>query len=66
MSVQNSIDKGVKVCVKDGDWRLSSFGVFALCVQEEQKELEEILAKRNKKGKRTEEKPIEEKTILHR
>jgi len=36
------------------------------CVQEEQKELEEILAKRNKKGKRTEEKPVEEKTILHR
>jgi len=39
---------------------------MSLCVQEEQKELEEILAKRSKKGKRTEEKPVEEKTILHR
>jgi len=39
--------------------------VWLMC-QEEQKELEEILAKRNKKGKRTEDKPVEEKTILHR
>jgi pre-mRNA-processing factor 17 len=33
--------------------------------EEEQKELDEILAKRSKKGKHVEEKPIEEKTILH-
>lgn len=32
---------------------------------EEAAELEEILAKRNKRGKQTEEKPIEEKTVLH-
>ena len=41
-------------------------GLMLLCAQEDQKELDEILAKRNKKGKRTEEKPVEEKTILHR
>jgi len=40
--------------------------LMLLHVQEDQKELDEILAKRNKKGKRTEEKPVEEKTILHR
>ena len=33
--------------------------------EEEAAELEEILAKRTKRGKPTEEKPIEEKTILH-
>ncbi|KAH8020972.1 hypothetical protein HPB51_011028 [Rhipicephalus microplus] len=32
---------------------------------EEQEELDEILAKRNKKGRRTEDKPMEEKTVLH-
>ncbi|KAG5321455.1 PRP17 factor, partial [Pseudoatta argentina] len=32
---------------------------------EEAAELEEILAKRNKRGKQTEEKPLEEKTVLH-
>nr|KAF7417260.1 hypothetical protein H0235_011791 [Vespula pensylvanica] len=33
--------------------------------QEEAAELEEILAKRNKRGKQIEEKPLEEKTVLH-
>ncbi|XP_071576674.1 pre-mRNA-processing factor 17-like [Temnothorax nylanderi] len=33
--------------------------------EDEAAELEEILAKRNKRGKQTEEKPLEEKTILH-
>ncbi|KAH9518468.1 pre-mRNA-processing factor 17 [Bulinus truncatus] len=33
--------------------------------EEEQKELDEILAKRNKAGKQTEEKSMEEKTTLH-
>lgn len=34
-------------------------------VQEEKKDLEEYLAKRQKRGKREEESPAEEKTILH-
>ncbi len=34
-------------------------------LQEEQKELDEILAKRTKRGKKQEDKPIEEKTVLH-
>lgn len=38
---------------------------FLLSVQEEQKELDEITAKRQKKGKNEEEAPGEEKTILH-
>ena len=33
--------------------------------EEEAAELEEILAKRNKRGKQTDEKPLEEKTVLH-
>ncbi|XP_044742207.1 pre-mRNA-processing factor 17 isoform X2 [Chrysoperla carnea] len=33
--------------------------------EEEAAELEEILAKRHKRGKQTEEKPFEEKTVLH-
>lgn len=33
--------------------------------EEEAAELEEILAKRNKRGKQTEDKPLEEKTVLH-
>lgn len=33
--------------------------------EEEQAELEEILAKRHKRGKQVEEKPFEEKTVLH-
>jgi len=33
--------------------------------EEEAAELEEILAKRHKRGKQTEEKPLEEKTVLH-
>lgn len=33
--------------------------------EEEAAELEEILAKRNRKGKPAEEKPLEEKTVLH-
>jgi pre-mRNA-processing factor 17 len=44
-------------------------GTFILIfvgLKEEQKELDEILAKRNKKGKQVEEKPLEEKSILHR
>lgn len=34
-------------------------------MQEEKKDLEEYLAKRQKRGKREEESPAEEKTILH-
>ena len=34
-------------------------------MQEEQKELDEILAKRSKAGRSTDEKPLEEKTTLH-
>lgn len=34
-------------------------------LQEEQKELDEITAKRQKKGRNEEESPAEEKTILH-
>lgn len=34
-------------------------------LQEEQKELDEITAKRQKKGKNEEDAPAEEKTILH-
>lgn len=34
-------------------------------LQDEQKALDEILAKRSKKGKQVEEKPVEEKTTLH-
>ena len=33
--------------------------------EEEAAELEEILAKRNKRGKQTDDKPLEEKTVLH-
>lgn len=33
--------------------------------EEEAAELEEILAKRNKRGKETTETPIEERTVLH-
>ena len=33
--------------------------------EEESAELEEILAKRNKRGKETSEKPVEERTVLH-
>ncbi len=33
--------------------------------QEEQKELDEITAKRQKKGRNEEDAPAEEKTILH-
>ena len=33
--------------------------------KEEQKELDEILAKRSKKGKKVDEKPMEEKSIMH-
>lgn len=34
-------------------------------LQEEKKELDEILAKRQKKGRNEEDAPAEEKTILH-
>ncbi|XP_076041096.1 pre-mRNA-processing factor 17 [Oratosquilla oratoria] len=33
--------------------------------EDEQRELDEILAKRQKRGKQTDDKPIEEKTLLH-
>jgi pre-mRNA-processing factor 17 len=33
--------------------------------EDEAAELEEILAKRNKRGKQIDEKPLEEKTVLH-
>ena len=35
------------------------------CMQDEQKELDEILAKRSKASRSTEDKPMEEKTTLH-
>lgn len=35
------------------------------CSQEEKKELDEITAKRQKKGRNEEESPAEEKTVLH-
>ena len=38
---------------------------ICLSKQEEKKELDEILAKRSKKGKKVEEAPAEEKTTLH-
>jgi hypothetical protein len=34
-------------------------------LQEEAAELEEILAKRQKRGKQVDDKPLEEKTVLH-
>ena len=47
----------------------SSNGVSSVhgnfCFKEEKEELDEILAKRSKKGKKMEEKPSEEKTTLH-
>ena len=36
-----------------------------LSLQDELKVLDEIVAKRNKKGKKVEEKPAEEKSIMH-
>lgn len=36
-----------------------------LYFQDEAAELEEILAKRQKKGKQVDERPLEEKTVLH-
>ena len=36
-----------------------------LLCQEEQVQFDAILAKRKKRGKKTEEKPVEEKTTLH-
>ena len=42
---------------------LSSRGM--MFIQEEKAELDEILAKRSKKGKQVEQKPMEEKTTLH-
>ena len=39
--------------------------MLVLTLQDQKKELDEILAKRAKTGKKTEEKTIEEKTTLH-
>ena len=39
--------------------------VINFIFQEEQKELDEITAKRQKKGRNEEDAPAEEKTILH-
>jgi hypothetical protein len=39
--------------------------VFSYKLQEEAVELEEILAKRQKRGKQVDDKPLEEKTVLH-
>ncbi len=41
------------------------FCLFFKSIQEQQVELDEILAKRSKNKQRTEEKPAEEKTTLH-
>lgn len=39
--------------------------IFSYELQEEAAELEEILAKRQKRGKQVDDKPLEEKTVLH-
>lgn len=39
--------------------------IFSHELQEEAAELEEILAKRQKRGKQVDDKPLEEKTVLH-
>lgn len=39
--------------------------MIIVIVQDEQKELDEITAKRQKKGRNEEDAPSEEKTILH-
>lgn len=39
--------------------------IFSYDLQEEAAELEEILAKRQKRGKQVDDKPLEEKTVLH-
>jgi hypothetical protein len=39
--------------------------IFLCELQEEAAELEEILAKRQKRGKQVDDKPLEEKTVLH-
>jgi hypothetical protein len=39
--------------------------IFPYELQEEAAELEEILAKRQKRGKQVDDKPLEEKTVLH-
>ena len=39
--------------------------IFLYELQEEAAELEEILAKRQKRGKQVDDKPLEEKTVLH-
>lgn len=43
----------------------NSLVVIIVIVQDEQKELDEITAKRQKKGRNEEDAPSEEKTILH-
>lgn len=43
----------------------NSLVVIVAVLQEEQKELDEITAKRQKKGRNEEDAPSEEKTILH-
>lgn len=51
-------------CVQE-DKCLVTLVVIHFALQEEQKELDEIMAKRQKKGRNEEENPAEEKTILH-
>ena len=45
----------------NGNYRVG----FHFLLQDEQKELDEITAKRQKKGRNEEDAPAEEKTILH-
>jgi len=44
---------------------LDPSNTFSYELQEEAAELEEILAKRQKRGKQVDDKPLEEKTVLH-
>jgi hypothetical protein len=46
-------------------WCLEVYTIFSYKFQEEAVELEEILAKRQKRGKQVDDKPLEEKTVLH-
>jgi len=57
----------LRYCLNDSEigkktnWLYHVHDVF----QEEQKELDEIIAKRKKRGKQVEDKPVEEKSTLH-
>lgn len=48
-----------------GTYLLCNHVILNFILQEEQKELDEITAKRQKKGRNEDEAPGEEKTILH-